>query len=407
MKHFFMKKYIFGGIFLLIIFGFSVMNFISEFGEMGKTFDKYGKINNRNDVKKLINKIESTANNELLGKMNFIETYGYMQKLMGKNEINSWSYIKDKDGYLNYVNFYKEDNSKLKEYAKQVRRLKEKVESKGEKFLFINPPGKYTKNISRLQKGYPINDMSAVQDEFLFYLTENGVETLDLREKILKSGLSYDKMFYKTDHHWTIESSFVAFSSIVDEMDKRYGLKLDPNGFYRDLNNYNIKYYPQSMLGSMGRNVGINYGGLDDFTLISPKFETSLIWEAKDLDGDKKRKEGSFEKSILQLDKLVSSKIYSISKYDTYIETINPWDKITNEKNKNGPKILCIRDSYFSPTLSFLSPLCSEIHMIWPLATSNNVNIEKYIEENNFDYVFLELYPYNIKEEAFTFFKKK
>ncbi|MFZ2539980.1 MAG: hypothetical protein WAX04_13955, partial [Oscillospiraceae bacterium] len=141
--------------------------------------------------------------------------------------------------------------------------------------------------------------------------------------------------------------------------------------------------------------------------LITPKFKTELIWEAKDLDGRLKSKKGSFEQSILQLDLLYSSKIYSVSKYDAYIETINPWDKITNKKNPDGPKILCIRDSYFSPTLSFLSPLCSEIHMIWPLATSNAVDIEKYLDDNTFDYIFIELYPHNIKEEAFPFFESE
>ncbi|WP_129596701.1 alginate O-acetyltransferase AlgX-related protein [Anaerophilus nitritogenes] len=405
MKHFFMKKYIFSGIFLFILFAFGIMNFIYQMDKMNITFEKYGKIINLDDIKKLISKVEDTANDQLLSKMRFIEIYGYLQKLMGKNEINNWSYVKDQNGYIHYGSFYQEDDKELKEYAKQIRRLKENVQSKGTKILFMNPPGKYVPDISKFNKGIPIRDTNQIQDEFLLYLHNNGVETLDLRKPILESGLPYEKLFYKTDHHWTIEASFLAFCIIVEDMESRYGIELDPTGFYRDLNNYHIYQYKKSMLGSMGRNVGINYSDLDDFTLITPKFETDLIWEAKDLDGDKKYKKGSFEEAILQLQLLASSNIYSISKYDTYIETINPWDKITNNNNPNGLKILCIRDSYFSPTLSFLAPLCSEIHMIWPLATSNEVNIEKYINENYFDYIFIELYPHNIKKEAFTFFK--
>lgn len=407
MKHFFMKKYIFAGIFLFILFAFSITNFMYQFDEMNKTFKESGRITNQDDIKKLIGKAEDIANDELLGKMSFIETYGYIQKLIGKNEIDNFRYAKDKNGYLNYASFYREDNSKLKQYAKQIRRLKESVARKGTKTLFINPPEKYVPNISAFNKGFPVNDTNQIQDEFLLYLHNNGVETLDLRKPILESGLPYEKLFYKTDHHWTIEAAFLAFCAIVDDMESRYGVQLDPNGFYRDLNNYNTYYYKQSMLGSMGRNAGINYSGLDDFTLITPKFETDLIWEAEDLNEDKKHKKGSFEEAIVQLDLLTSSKIYSISKYDTYIETVNPWDKITNKNNSDGLKILCIRDSYFSPTLSFLAPLCSEIHMIWPLATSNEVDIEKYLEQNNFDYVFIELYPHNIKEEAFSFFVSK
>ena len=410
MKHFFIKKYIFAGIFLLILFTFGIANFMYQYDEMNITFQKYNKITNQTDVKKLISKVEGTANEELLGKINFIETYGYIQQLMGKSEIDNFTYGKDKNGFLNYASFYKEDDEKLMEYAKQVRRLKESVESKGTKTLFINPPGKYVKNSSIYDKGFPINDTTQSQDEFLLYLHNNGVDTLDLRKPILESGLPYEKLFYKTDHHWTIEAAFIAFCAIVEDMESRCGVKLDPNKFYRDLNNYKTYYYPQSMLGSMGRNSGINYSGLDDFTLIIPKFETDLIYETENQEREKKRREGSFDKSILEVnviyDSSTSSKIYSLSKYDAYI-SVNPWDKITNNKNKDGPKILCIRDSYFSPTLSFLSPLCSEIHMIWPLASSNKMDIEEYLEENDFDYVFIELYPHNVNEEAFTFFKSE
>lgn len=407
MKQFFMKKYIFAGIFLFILFAFGIANFIYQFDEMNKIFGKYGKVTNQSDVKKLISKVEETADGELLCKINFIETYGYIQKLLGKSEIDNFTYGKDKKGYLNYASFYREDDPNLKEYAKRIRRLKQSLESKGTKVLFINPPEKYVPNISVFDKGFPINDTNKIQDEFLLYLHNNDVETLDLRKTILESGLPYEKLFYKTDHHWTVEAAFLAFRALVADMESRYGVKLDPKGFYRDLNNYNKYCYNQSMLGSMGRNSGINYSGLDDFTLITPKFQTNLLWEAEDVDGDKKHKEGSFEESILQLDLLSSSEIYSISKYDTYIEAINPWDKITNNNNTHGLKILCIRDSYFSPTLSFLAPLCSEIHMIWPLATSNRVDIEKYLAKYKFDYVFIELYPHNIKEEAFPFFKSE
>lgn len=407
MKHFFMKKYIFAGIFLVILFTFGITNFMYQFDGIKTTFKKYGKITNQSDVKNLISEVEATANDGLLFKINFIETYGYIQKLLGKSEIDNFTYGKDKNGYLNYASFYREDNSKLMLYAQQMRRLKESVESSGTKTLFINLPGKYEPNNSVFDSGFPVKDPNLVQDEFLLNLQSNGVETLDLRKPILESGLPYDKLFYKTDHHWTIDAAFLGFRAILSDMKSRYGLNVDPDGFYSDINNYNKYTYPKSMLGSMGRNTGINYSGLDDFTFITPKFKTDLVWESINLEGVKKRKEGSYEEAVLQLDLLTtSSKIYSVSKYDAYSQ-INPWDKITNKNNPNGPKILCIRDSYFSPTLSFLAPICSEIDMIWPLASSNKVDIDKYIKENKFDFIFVELYPDNINDEAFTFFKNK
>ncbi|MFZ2538359.1 MAG: hypothetical protein WAX04_05615, partial [Oscillospiraceae bacterium] len=249
MKHFFMKKYIFAVIFLFIVFAFGTANFVYQFDEMNKTFNKYGKITNQDNVRKLINKVSDTANDELLGKMDFVEAYGYIQELLGKSEIDNFSYAKDKNGYLNYASFYREDDSGLMQYAKQIRRLKDSVALKGTKTLFINPPEKYVPHISEFDSGFPINDTNKTQDEFLMYLNNNDVQALDLRKPILESGLPYEKLFYKTDHHWTVEAAFIAFCAIVDDMESRYGLQLDPDGFYRDLNNYDKYYYPQSMLG--------------------------------------------------------------------------------------------------------------------------------------------------------------
>lgn len=404
MKRYFAKKYIFAGIFIVLLYTISIINISGGLGSVKEVLNKYGKTLDYAKAKELVVKLESTINDNLVGKMKFIESYGYIQRLLGKNELDNFSYVKDRNGFLNYASFYRESDPMISEYAKRVRRLKESLPGET-KVLFISPPSKYSMVNSDFPSGFPVNDPSDRQDELLLKLLENGVDTLDLRPPLEKSGLSYEKSFYKTDHHWSIEAAFIAFSAIVEEMNSKYGLNLDSDGFYRDLQNYNVQEYPESMLGTMGRSTGITYGGLDDFTLIWPKFETDFIWEGVNEEGEKKHKEGSFEESLLQLEVLNNENPYSYSKYDTYIDCVNAWDKIVNKNNPEGLKILCIRDSYFSPTMSFLSSLCSEIHMIWPLASGNKIDVEEYLEDNSFDYIFVELYPYNIEEKAFPYFK--
>ena len=145
---------------------------------------------------------------------------------------------------------------------------------------------------------------------------------------------------------------------------------------------------------------------MDDFTLIYPKFDVELRWEAVKEDGVEINKKGDFRKALLLEENILQEDIYDGVSYSAYLNRINAWDKITNEGNEDGIKVLCIRDAYFSPVASFLAPLCSEIHMISPFVDSNEVDVEAYLDENEFDYILIECYPTKIYEEAFPYFEE-
>ena len=68
--------------------------------------------------------------------------------------------------------------------------------------------------------------------------------------------------------------------------------------------------------------------------------------------------------------------------------------------------MLFIRDSYFSPVITFFAPLCAEIDAVWSLETEDSLDIETMVLENRYDYIIMEVYPYNIGAEAFQFFRK-
>ena len=99
--------------------------------------------------------------------------------------------------------------------------------------------------------------------------------------------------------------------------------------------------------------------------------------------------------------------IYSDSQYSLYLNGLRIYEKIINEENPEGTRIFFIRDSYFSPVMAFLMPMCGEIDAIWSLEESHDLDIESYIKNNEFDYIIVEVYPYNLNEEAFNYFKKE
>lgn len=400
MKLFFAKKNLTALLLLVAILGFSAANLLYGKDALLETLTTMLDIQKIEDVDALVAGAEEAVSEQLLYKVQFVEVYGYIQKLLFKTEIDNFTYGQDDNGFLNDLGFFREEDSMLPDYAQRVARLKDIVEEKGGKLLLVTPPCKYDPQGSAYAPGYPVNDANAREDALLLYAHEAGVDTMDLRESL--RDFPYQERFFKADHHWTIQAAFAAYSAIVQEFEDRYDLLLDPENFYRDINNYDVYTYKQAMLGSMGRNTGVVFSGLDDYTLIVPKFPTHYINTAKEPNGMELETEGTFEEALLDTVHLSTSNIYSNSLYSVYLQEVRAWNRIVNTENPDGPKLFCVRDSYFTPVVCFLSPMFSEIHMIWPLG-EGAPDVERYVRENDFDYVIVEVYPYNINDDMFDF----
>ena len=398
MKKFLMRKYIYTILFLVTIFGFAGVNLMHS-------YEPLREILTGEDI--TVAAIDSAITENLYGRMQFIETYGFIQVLLDKRESNDFSYIKDEDGYLHYASFYREEDTRLFEYALRVKRLQDYVEQNGTRVLFVVPPGKYNEKYTEFRTGMPVNDPSYIVDEMMFYLNRMGVETLDMREKMPNEEIPYGEMFFKTDHHWTIPAAFNATQILTEKFKESFDEDLDPDGFYMDIANYEIVTYHAGMLGSMGRKTGVNFSEVEDFTALWPKFSGQFTRESMMDAGYREEQEGNFAEVLMSTNVLTrKSDIYSDSQYSLYLDGLRIYEKIVNEERPDGCSIFFVRDSYFSPVMAFLAPMCGEIDAIWSLEESDELDIETYLKENTFDYVIVEIYPYNINSSAFNFFRE-
>ena len=407
MTQYILKKRIFAIVFLLTIFGFSALNFVHSYEPLKEKVLEI--VQNKEDFSvEKVAELETVITENMYGRMEFIETYGFVQTLLDKRECNNFSFIKDEDGFLHYASFYREEDQKLFEYSMRVKRLQDYVEANGTKVLFVVPPGKYDKNITRFRTGMPVNDPSYIVDEMMFYLNRLGVETLDLRECMPNENLTYEETFFKTDHHWTIPAAFYATCEIVEKMEESFGVDLDPTDYYTDIRNYDMVTYHKGMLGYMGRKTGANFSGIEDFTAIWPQFEGDYTRVCMSENGKRDEKKGSFTECLMETSVLTEkTDIYSDSQYSLYLDGLRVYEKITNNENPDGCRMFLIRDSYFSPVMAFLMPMCGQIEAIWSLENSRELDIETYVKENEFDYIVIEVYPYNINSSAFNFFKEE
>lgn len=401
MKNFFLKKYITGAVFILSLLLFSITNAVCGRETMEELLKELFQVENTAELKVWIDDVEMEVNEEIQGRMMFIETYGYMQKLLGKREFNNFAFIKGDDGMLYYGSLFQGPTDDLEEYAKRVRRLNDYVESRGAKLIVLLPPSKILDGITDVNLSWPLNNPNYRMDKFLSLLQQNGVTAMDLRNNLKNSGLALEEMFLKTDHHWTPRAGFTAVQGLVELVRERYQDDWDPEGFYCSPDNYHSRTFEKCMLGSTGRNTGAVYSGLDDYTLLWPEFETEFTWEDYEHEDSS---HGDFTHSLLDLSCLDADSLYVNSINRVYINEIVDKDRITNHKNPEGPRIKALRDSYFSPMACFLAPMCSEIDMMWGRGGDSPEEYEEFIEAGDYDYFILEVYPYNLDDKSFQFF---
>jgi len=359
----------------------------------------------RQAIKVLTYSIDTT----IFEKPCFIELYAYIQKLMNKHEMSDFDYLLSDTGALKVGNFYSMESNKLHDYALRVYRLKQAVEKRGGKMLFMGATDAVNDGDS-FAAGLPVHKHSPEQDSFFYYLQELGVNYLDTRDTLRESGLHPDMIMFKTDHHWTVEASFEAFKGLVDKMEKLFNVSLDPDGYYRDINNYDAETREGIFLGSFGRSTGIVFSGLDNFTVLLPKFDNLYsVGYINPVYRSYVERYGSFKETLYPPAALDVTYPYNNPTPYYFLYGLNSWAKIVNRSNPDGPKLLLIHDSFMQPVAVFLAPMFSEIHMIWPVYSASEnpspLNVEKYLSENKFDYVIVELYPSNINDHGVNFFK--
>lgn len=405
MTRYMLKKRLFAIVFLAAIFGFSAVNLLYNYESLQEKLLEYME-DGTGITAENVAALENTMTENLYGRMNFIEAYGYIQLLLDKRESNNFSFVKDEEGFLHYASFYREEDTMLFEYSMRIKRMQDYVEANGTKVLFVVPPGKYDKKNVELRTGLPVNDPDQIVDEMMFYLNRLGVETLDLRESMPNEELPYEEIFFKTDHHWTIPAAFYAMGEIVDKINESFGENLDPEGYYTDIANYELVTYRSGMLGYMGRKTGASFCDIEDFTAIWPKFEGNFTRECMTESGHILESQGSFTECLMDTSVLLEeSDAYSNSQYALYLDELRSYEKIINVENPDGCKMFMIRDSDFSPVIAFLMPMCGQIDAMWFLEETRELDIETYVKENEFDYIIVEVYPYNIDSSAFNFFE--
>lgn len=322
--------------------------------------------------------------NNLL-KSSFISLNGFLQNAIGKKIIIDADPVNDvyklTNGSLSAV--YNADVD-IQGRSESIIELYKYIKLKNIDFLYVQAPSVLDSDEQLLP--YGIENLSAEKiDVFLSNLSGGGVPLIDLRKEMKEQNISFTDAFFRTDHHWKPETGLWAFGEIAKNLNEAYGYDISEKLW--DINNYNVEVKEDWFLGSRGKRVGPYYAGVDDISLITPKFDTDLRIEIPSLELELT---GAFENTLIDHEKISERDYYRLNPYAAY----SYWDEcktITNYRAPNNKKVLLVRDSFAGVVTPFLSLGCETLDVV-DLRRGEIDSLCSYIEETNPDIVLFLYY---------------
>lgn len=382
--------------FLTALFCFSAWNLRVQGPDMLQELSDRGVPRSVQEVRDAAGRAQTLVAQKLEGKYAAWEAHAWLQQALGKSEVNDFSVIKAADGRLYRGGLYPLDLENVRSLAEDIAELAEAAAATGAKTLYLNTPDAVIKGAAPQPASMPYRDYNTASDALLNELREKGVQHIDARYSFLADAFPPEAIWPKTSLVLSGEGAFAVFGCLIEGLEQKFGLSLDPDGFYRSISNYAVRMHPDFFIGELGKETGPAFSGLDDFTSVEPAFETDFDYEAIDMFGKTSRVRGNAASALLQPNALVYyENLYRLYPQSYYKHANVTWSKIVNRRKPDGPKALVIHDQYAAQVISHLAPLFGETHT---LAYQKNLpdNAMEYIRDHSFDCIIITFAPQNL-----------
>lgn len=392
------EKRRFAAIFLIAVFGFSLANLAlrgrSLWADARKISWSFA------GGEESILKLDGYMEDNLLLREQMINGYGALQKAMGKHEENAFNKVKDRNGFLYSGNFWSEFGDDTRELALRTWRLGQEVTARGSRFGVILLPMK-TPEEGAAYYGIPYDDQNRRADSFAAWARHYSVPLLDLRENWREEGLTQEEAFFRTDSSWTPRAAFAGCCGTLQWMEERFDAQIPEREKLCRLSDYEMTTYEGLMFGTCGEETGAVFaGGAEPYTLIRPKEEGSYLLKSGKPDSYD-RHEGGFSRALLSLEQKENG--FRGEARDIYLhERLDDYTSIVNLETESTEKVLLLRDLFAAPMGAFLAQAFSQVDLLSGQAYTE-AELREIMEETRYDYVFVVLYPVNLREKYFPF----
>lgn len=302
----------------------------------------------------------------------FIDLTGEIGKMLSLHNLycNEGIYLLDDD----YIVSVQKQTSTDYEYE-QLKAFHDFLENEDKTLLYVNAPTKYLDDTEVSDKTGAFTYCNRNADVLLERLREANIKTLDLRACIQDDQKDIRAMFYRTDHHWTVESGLWAAEKIAASLNEQCDCGIDLSVYEKD--NYNMTKFENCWLGEQGKKMGQTFVGLDDFTVVTPK--ESPVFTFHTPQGDVE-----YDFRGFLYDGIFNS-YKDLSVYDCH-----SWHYSYQLQNVSNPlaktkKVLVLGDSYLNVVECFLAMGLSDVDYL--NLRAENVDLKKYILESDYDII--------------------
>ena len=311
---------------------------------------------------------------EIEYKTDYINLYGMVQNILGKQEIENFSIYKNSYDELVSPRERLTDEQILAK-VQEVGEIWDYLEDKEIPYIYIAPPLPIA-DISTMPLG--VNDFSQTNADVLHSKIIN-IPVLNLAEFI---NIPKEKIFYRTDHHWSGDTVFESYLIIMNQMvnqgfvDSKEIIN-KPDDFKRVV--------VDGFLGSYGIKVGKYYDGCDQYVFYEPLFSTNFSFVGLDNEGQVLLEHSGSWYEALMDSSILNNPQYS-NKYNASLWGNPVENRIINNDLDTG-KLLIISHSYGRPLAQYFAFNFHEVRHIDPQEGRFIGNYITYIDEYEPDIV--------------------
>ena len=379
------------GVFLALCASIAVptaTTFCDAFGEKARGAKR------KTAVAERIKKARGAMESEFPQKLSFVNLNGLFIRLIGQHLCNGVLKTEPHDILLQTT----ARPLRAEKFAAKMRQFADYCARHKARFLYVQLPRKLDIRNRMIPAG--VEDQAYVNvRKMLKSFREARIDCLDMCTEFAAMPDDVARNFYRTDHHWRNDAAFrmagllaaeIARRCSVPEADALRAAKLlSPESWTREV-------HPSCFLGSLGRRTGSLFSGLDDLTVLRPRFKTrmSIRVPSKGVDLT-----GTFEETNMRRadEALSSSSSFVMDAYSAlYVGGIYPQ---TVHENPGAPlrvRVLLIGDSFARPVEAFLSVAVRRLDVIDLRRTKRDFRLSKYVRQMKPDIVVQMINPGSI-----------
>lgn len=146
--------------------------------------------------------------------------------------------------------------------------------------------------------------------------------------------------------------------------------------------------------------------GVDDISIITPKFDTSFVNTVIGADTESFAN-GSFEETLIHKGHIETKDYYSKNPYAAYLGGDYREQIIKNNNNKDGKTVLIIKDSFSCAFAPFFSMTTNKTYLLdlrdFPEFNGDRIEVEDYIKRINPDIVIMMYTGVTAENQVYQF----